>query len=467
MLANSASDTEEQWRVYAQARLSRDSRFDGRFFVAVKSTGIFCRPICPAKLPLEKNVEYFEHATQALHHGYRPCLRCRPDSAPSSFAWQGVTTTVKRGISLLSHIPSQPVSHVAERLGISERYLNKLLQSGLGLSAKQYQSLHRVLFAKQLLQQTEMTVDDVALSAGYGSSRQLQRAVQQYCKTTPSALRKSVKGNAPTVTLRLAYLPPYNWPQVRDFLKMRAIEGVEAVSDNSYQRYIRVKGEVGRIKAIHNAHANGFDIELRLPSLDGLHSIIEKIKGVLDLHADPQLIKASLHGAGLPLALIDEGIRLPGTWDVFESGCRAIVGQQVSVKAAIGQASLLAKQLHSPIGTVTCPGFAFPSPQQVASSDVSFLRMPNARKQALISFASLFAQQPSATTPDDDAIMAIKGVGQWTLDYIKMRGEKDPDVYLAGDLIVKKMAAKYPVSAEKAAPWRSYLTLQLWELSKR
>ena len=143
------------------------------------------------------------------------------------------------------------------------------------------------------------------------------------------------------------------------------------------------------------------------------------------------------------------------------------MGQQVSVKAAIGQASLLAKQLHSPIGTVTCPGFAFPSPQLVASSDVSFLRMPNARKQALISFASLFAQQPSGTTPEDDAIMAIKGVGQWTLDYIKMRGEKDPDVYLAGDLIVKKMAAKYPVSAEKAAPWRSYLTLQLWELSKR
>lgn len=457
----------EKLQMYAQARMSRDRRFDGRFFVAVTSTGIFCRPICPAKLPLEKNVVYYEHASQALHHGFRPCLRCRPDSAPESYAWQGVTTTVKRALSLLSEIPQQPIGNIANRLGIGERYLNKLMQQSMGISAKEYQSFHRVLFAKKLLQQTQMSITEVACSADYCSARQLQRAIQRYCKTTPSQLRTSASTNTLPIALRLSFIGPYNWPQVRDFLAMRAIDGIEKVTAESYHRVIEVAGKKGSFTATYNEKDHGFDVSLVLQDIRSLYATLEKIKTLLDLNADPYAIEQSLQNAGIPSDALLAGLRLPGTWDVFESGCRAIVGQQVSVKAAIGQATLLANTLHKQQTDADSTRVCFPNARTVAQSDLSFLRMPESRKRTLKNFAIFMANNEGAETLEDDAILAIKGIGQWTLDYINMRGKKAPDVYLAGDLIVRKMAAKYPLNPKRAAPWRSYLTLQLWEMSNQ
>ena len=215
-IKDSAHVDNEHRDTYAKARVSRDARFDGRFFVAVKTTGIFCRPICPAKLPDEKNVTYYNHAAKAMSDGFRPCLRCRPDSAPSSFAWLGVGTTVTRALTLLSDIPVQSISTISSRLGISERYLNKLMVSHTGLSPKQYQDLQRVLFAKQLLQQSTMKLTDIAFSAGYASTRQLQRAVQTYCKKTPTELRSKRHTALPEISLRLHFRPPYHWQQVRE-----------------------------------------------------------------------------------------------------------------------------------------------------------------------------------------------------------------------------------------------------------
>ena len=464
-IKDSAHVDNEHRDTYAKARVSRDARFDGRFFVAVKTTGIFCRPICPAKLPDEKNVAYYNHAAKAMSDGFRPCLRCRPDSAPSSFAWLGVGTTVTRALTLLSDIPVQSISTISSRLGISERYLNKLMVSHTGMSPKQYQDLQRVLFAKQLLQQSTMTLTDIAFSAGYASTRQLQRAVQTYCKKTPTELRSKRHSALPEISLRLHFRPPYHWPQVRDFLALRAIRGVEMVFENTYSRYISVKGESGFISATFNDRANGFDVKMRLPNLAYVYKTVEQIKQLLDLHAAPELIEKSLLAAGLPDNLLTKGLRLPGTWTVFESGCRAIVGQQVSVKAAINQAGLLAQHLGAVITEEPVEPnqhYCFPEPEAVANSDLAFLRMPNARKHALRNFAVLFC---NGNQPTYDEILSIKGVGQWTLDYLKMRGERDPDVYLAGDLIIRKMAEKYPVLPQEAAPWQSYLTLQLWQLS--
>ncbi len=211
----------------AKARLSRDPRFDGRFFVAVKTTGIFCRPICPARLPKEENVTYFQHATQAMAQGYRPCFRCRPDSAPRSAAWKGVGATINRALSLLSVIPIERVADIATRLGISERYLNKLVVNAVGIPPKQFQNMQRALFAKQLIQQTHLSMTDIAITAGYQSLRQLQRAIEQYCATSPTQLRKREPVQQKTISLFLSYRPPYNWPYVRDFLATRAIEGME------------------------------------------------------------------------------------------------------------------------------------------------------------------------------------------------------------------------------------------------
>ena len=459
--------------VFSKARLSRDPRFDGRFFVAVKTTGIFCRPICPARLPKEENVTYFEHATQAMAQGYRPCFRCRPDSAPRSAAWKGVGATVSRALSLLSAIPIESVAEIACRLGISERYLNKLVVNAVGISPKQFQNMQRALFAKQLIQQTHLSMTDVSVTAGYQSLRQLQRAVEQYCGTSPTQLRKKQGAEQKSISLFLAYRPPYNWPYVRDFLAARAIEGMELVTENSYQRYFSSHSSAGVFKAEHDQARNGFNVDIDMPDLRALHTVIENIKLVLDLHADPLLIERSLIQAGLSQKQLTSGLRLPSAWSVFESGCRAIVGQQVSVKAAIGQVTLLVHQLGERVSNVvssqdfdteTGECYSFPTPETVADNNLEFLRMPQARKNALRSFAQLFVGD---SMPAHEDILAIKGVGPWTLDYLKMRGERNPDIYLGGDLIVRKVAQLYPVEPDKAAPWRSYLTLQLWQLSNQ
>lgn len=458
-----------------KARLSRDPRFDGTFFVAVKTTGIFCRPICPAKLPNEENVTYYQHATTAMAHGFRPCFRCRPDSAPHSPAWSGVGATVNRAIALLSVIPSESVSGVAARLGISERYLNKLMVNALGLSPKSFQNMHRALFAKQLIQQSSLSITDVAFTAGYQSLRQLQRAMAQYCDTTPSQLRKHQSHTEQQITLFLSYRPPYNWPYVRQFLALRAIPRMERVTEDTYERWFEWEGADGYFSVKHDPKRSGFSVALTLSNLMHLHRVIENIKAMLDLNADPILIEESLTKAGLAPQQLTSGLRLPSAWSVFESGCRAIVGQQVSVKAAIGQVSLLVHHLgrqaihlqdnldaHDEKAPAQLPVY-FPTPDNVASSDLGFLRMPQARKNAIRQFASLFAQ---SKMPSHDDILSIKGIGQWTLDYLKMRGERNPDVYLSGDLIVRKTAVKFVVRSEDAAPWRSYLTLQMWQLSE-
>ncbi len=459
--------------VFSKARLSRDPRFDGRFFVAVKTTGIFCRPICPARLPLEENVTYYQYATQAMKEGYRPCFRCRPDSAPNSPAWKGVGATITRSLSLLSSIPIQPVAEIASRLGISERYLNKLVVNAIGISPKQFQNMQRALFAKQLIQQTQLSMTDVAVTAGFQSLRQLQRSVEQYCNTSPTQLRKKRVTTQKNITLFLSYRPPYNWPYVRAFLAARAVEGVEKITENSYARYFSENGNLGAFKAEHISARHGFEVQIDMSDLNCLYRIIDNIKMVLDLHADPLLIEESLLQAGLPDHLLTEGLRLPSAWSVFESGCRAIVGQQVSVKAAIGQVTLLCHKLGSkaPDNVFSIDqnmnrqkSYCFPTPEAVATNSLEFLRMPKARKEAVRHFAGLFLD---GNNPSHEAILAIKGVGQWTLDYLKMRGERNPDIYLNGDLIVRKMAAQYPIEPDKAAPWRSYLTLQLWQLSNQ
>ncbi|BFT31890.1 AlkA N-terminal domain-containing protein [Alteromonas sp. D210916BOD_24] len=476
-LDQSAESKGQADTVLSAARMSRDARFDGKFFVAVKTTGIFCRPICPAKLPKEENVVYYTQAAKAMSDGFRPCFRCRPDSAPSSSAWLGVNATVHRGMSLLSAIPVQNIETIASRLGISERYLYKLFTSALGISPKQYQNMHRALFAKQLIQQTCLSMTEVAFSAGYQSLRHLQRAMEQYCAATPSQLRQHQRGQHKTLRLFLSYRPPYNWPYVRAFLATRAIKHMENVSENSYERFFAFNGASGHMRVTHDVKRHGFIAEIVLSDLTYLHQTVENIRSMLDLNADPVLIEQGLLRSGLNKEALTPGIRLPSTWSVFESGCRAILGQQVSVKAAVAHVSLLVEHLSTPSQdeqSVTPQSStisrAFPTAKAIASSDLHFLRMPLARKAALREFAQLFAEKDVDGLhdwPTHEHMLAIKGVGPWTVDYLKMRGERNPDVYLGGDLIVRKTAEKYPLTPSSAAPWRSYLTLQLWHLSDK
>ncbi|GGD78963.1 AlkA N-terminal domain-containing protein [Lacimicrobium alkaliphilum] len=441
---------------FQQARITRDKRFDGVFFVAVKSTGIFCRPVCPAVLPKEQNVTYYRLAEQAMGDGFRPCLRCRPDSAPGSCAWKGVDTTVERALSLLNAFPDLSLQQIAEKLGISDRYLRGLFQQHLGLSPKRYQLYQQLLFAKQLLHQTSLSIEQVAQAAGFQSARRLQDNVRQHLQLTPRQIRGKQEYTRP-LELKLSFRPPYNWPQVRDFLALRAVPQMEWVEQDSYARTFRLDGRQGWFHARFDETNDCFVVKLEMQPLDNLKSVTDQIRRILDLDADMPVIGTALTNSGIAQPLLVPGLRLPGVWAPFEAGCRAILGQQVSVKAAIGLLTRLTDICGQPVDR----GRLFPLPEAIADADLSSLGMPSSRRETLRRFAHYCLQHREH---DPDALLNIKGIGPWTVSYIKLRGYSQPDIWLDSDLVIKKQIANYALQPDQAAPWRSYLTLQLWSM---
>lgn len=444
--------------LYQQARLSRDPRFDGSFFVAVKTTKIFCRPICPATLPLEKNVEYFVMAQQAMQQGFRPCLRCRPDSAPSSNAWQGVVTTVKRASQLLHTHHELSISDIANKLGIGERYFRQLFQDQLGVSPKQFQLFDQILFAKHLLHQSNLTIEQVAQSSGFNNARRLQIQMKKVTGLSPSQVRQQQHEIKQDIQLIMAFRPPYNWPHIRNFLALRAIPCIETIKTHSYARTF-ISGDCkGWFKARFDGTNNQFKLHIKLDNIKYLAQVLRNIERVLDVSADIQAIQHQLTLCGIPPENLLEGMRLPGVWLPFEAGCRAILGQQISVKAAIN----LVTQLVQELGEKTDEVQYFPSPENMASHDLLFLKIPDSRRQTLIRFAAFCEQHPSA---DIDDWLSIKGIGPWTVAYAKMRGLSSPDIWLDSDLVIKNQLKKFAINSDNARPWRSYLTLQLWNLA--
>lgn len=455
-----------------KARLARDPRFDGLFFVGVKSTGIFCRPICKARMPLEKNVAYYNNAVSAMDAGFRPCLMCRPDSAPGSYAWKGVETTVERGVQLITTHLALSIAQIAEKLGISARYFTKLFEQHLHISPKRYQLLSRLLFAKQLLHESSLPIEQVAHACGFSAAKPLQYHMKTNTGLTPSQIRRANSSSrisktvkVSEVVLYLSYRPPYQWCHIRDFFKVREIHSNEKVDDDSISKMLRVNGETIAFTALHQAHENRFKVTFSLENLALLKDGIAALKKMLDLNCEPYAIAESLAHSGFPSEFILPGLRLPGVVDRFEAGCRAIVGQQVTVKAAVGQLNLLQQTLNPQL---TCPALhAFVSPQQVADADLSFLKMPNARKATLTALAKFMLDNPAA---DIEQWLSIKGIGAWTVNYVTMRNSETPDIFLEGDLVVRKQLERLArqdlhIEPLRSAPWRSYLTLSLWHLA--
>ncbi|WP_165313239.1 DNA-3-methyladenine glycosylase 2 family protein [Vibrio ziniensis] len=438
-----------------KARLSRDARFDGQFYVAVKTTGIFCRPICPANLPKEENVEYFLNQAQALQAGYRPCLRCRPDSAPSSWAWKGVETTFIRALSMIDsgQLQSHSLSDLANRLGISDRYLRQLFQTHLGMSPKQYAQYHQLMFAKQLLHNSQMAITDIGFACGFNSTRRFNDAFQKVLQLTPSQVRKEQVQVTAKNQLSLAYRGPFDWSHMLAFYRLRAIHGLETVDDNSYARYVGLSQGKGWFKASKNSNTH-LDIEFELESMADLRQLVVKLRRLFDLDVDIVAVENQLEQAA-PGLVKTSGIRIPGVWNAWEAGVRAILGQQVSIKAAIGQLNLLTETL-----TPLREDVSFPSPEQVAKADLSFLRMPQSRKDTLSRFAQYMLEH---FDEDVDQWLNLKGVGPWTVNYARLRGLSDSDCFLDTDLVVKKALVGYPqLNKQKVAPWGSYATFHCW-----
>nr|WP_168710984.1 Ada metal-binding domain-containing protein [Ningiella ruwaisensis] len=448
-----------------KARLSRDPRFDGKFFILVKSTGIFCRPVCKVKAPLEKNVEYSPSAIDAMQRGYRPCLRCRPDAAPHSFAWKGVSTSVQRAVHLLTTCLQQDVSTIAARMGISSRYLHKLMQENLQIAPKRFRLLHQILLAKRLLQGSNMSVEQVAQGAGFSSARQLQTHIKKEMGLSCSQIRQAGKNEHPVTTpetrLFLSYIGEYDWPLIRDFFAKRAVHQNERVLQSSIKKVFWIENTPIAVEMEYCADEKGFEISFDCKHLLHTQAIIDHANTMLDLSANSYVISDALLSAGLQAAEINSGIRIPGINDKFEAGVRAILGQQVSVAAAINKLNQFQDALTNDSG-------AFVRPEQVLKSDLAFLKMPNARKEALKNFAQMMSEDPNANF---EKWLDIKGIGPWTVNYVRLRANRETDVFLDSDLIIKQRIAAFESAGRNldhkaAAPWRSYLTLSLWNLPK-
>ena len=458
-------------QLYKRARLARDARFDGVFFTAVKTTGIYCRSICPANPPLEKNVEYHESAVSAAHAGFRPCLRCRPDSAPESSAWLGSETTFQRALSLIQQGALQQGSLVslADRLGVSDRYLRDLFQQNLGTSPIKYSVYQQCLFAKQLLHETDLAITDIAYAAGFNSVRRFNEAIKQQLGLAPREIRKSDKNSSGGISLKLYYRPPYAWQQLMAFLQSRVIPGLEWAEGNSYGRTFSYKDAEGffTISAVPDKHR--FDLFISVNNTQYLSQIVQRIRLMFDVDAPIERIDDVLQAQVGGLINYQPGLRVPGIWNSFEAGMRAILGQQISVAAARKLVIAMVENLGQPIEFAETPAqFLFPEPAAVVDHSLDFFRMPQSRKDTIRRLAEYFlkceASEDIKASEDIDAWLDIKGIGPWTVNYVKVRASKDPDIWLVGDAGLKnalKGLDKMP-DLEKAKPWRSYLTLQMW-----
>ena len=472
---------------------TRDARFDGRIFIAVRTTRIYCRPICPARTPKRENVTFFATASAAQEAGYRPCLRCRPESSPDLGAWRGTSNTVSRALTLIGEgaLDGEAVDALAERLGIGERQLRRLFRQHLGASPIAVAQTRRVLFAKQLIVETTMPMAEVALAAGFNSIRRFNATFQILYQRPPRELRRSklIDGEqtgAEGITLKLPYAPPYDWDAMIDFLGARAIRGIEAVDNRwRYRRSIALDGAQGVISVEPDDREPALRVSIRFPQVSALSGIVRRVRRIFDLSADPLAIRDDLGRDPLlaPLVAKRPGLRVPGAWDGFEVAVRAILGQQITVVAAVNLAAKLVAEHGEPLQTVCGDGLThiFPTPDRIARANL--LGMPAARAQALSSVAAAASANPNFFSPSqtlEDAIAklrSIPGIGEWTAQYIAMRVLREPDAFPAADIGLLRALARSeegrPSTAEVIAraevwrPWRAYAAQHLWTVDTR
>ncbi|HYM04773.1 MAG TPA: AlkA N-terminal domain-containing protein [Stellaceae bacterium] len=474
---------------------TRDPRFDGRFFVGVTSTGIYCRPVCPARTPKFENCRFFPSAAAAQEAGFRPCLRCRPETAPDLAFWRGSSNTVSRALALIADGAldggEAGLEALAERLGVGGRQLRRLFKQHLGASPIAVAQTRRVLFAKQLLQETRMPMAEVALAAGFGSIRRFNETFRALFARPPRALRRASLSNPPDrplaetgVTLRLRYRPPYDWAAMLGHLRVRAVDGVEHVEGGVYRRSVALNGLAGSIDVAHLPKQESLAVTIRFPCVRSLPAIVARTRRVFDVGADIETIGAHLARDPLlaPLVARRPGLRAPGGWDGFELAVRAILGQQISVEAARRLAGklvgLFGETLPRDHGGHPAVTRVFPTPERLASADLAALGMPGARRASLTALAEAAIADPQLFRPFGtiEEAMArlrrIRGIGEWTAQYIALRALREPDAFPASDIGLLRGApgldGRRPTPAalldraEPWRPWRAYAAQHLW-----
>jgi AraC family transcriptional regulator of adaptative response / DNA-3-methyladenine glycosylase II len=456
---------------------SRDRRFEGRFVLAVTSTGIYCRPGCPAKIPARRNVRFLPSPAAAEVAGFRPCRRCRPDASPDSAAWNGTAATVTRALRLIDEgaLDRGGVEALAMRLGMSGRHLRRLFLDRLGATPKSVALTRRAHFARKLIEETGLSMTAVAFAAGFGSVRRFNGMVRRTFRCAPGEFRRGTGGAAAGIALRLPYHAPLDWEALLDFLAARAIPGVEAVEGSRYRRTIRADGAPGFLEVTPATGGQALLLRFVSPPGAGLDRIVRRVRRLFDLDADPVRIGRDLACDPLlaPTMRAHPGLRVPGAWDGFETTVRAILGQQVSVRGATTMAGRLVAALGEPVPS---PGggltHLFPAPADVARADLSRLGVPAARRACLLAVARAVASGSLAldgAASLEDAVArltALPGVGPWTAQYVALRALGEPDAFPAGDLALKRETglseAALVSRAEAWRPWRAYAAMALW-----
>ncbi|WP_322046488.1 AlkA N-terminal domain-containing protein [Paraburkholderia sp. J67] len=489
-------DTPESDACYLALK-AHDARFDGSFFAAVTSTGIYCRPVCRVKIPRRENLRFYHHAAEAEAAGFRPCLRCRPELAPRAASWS--TEDASRILALqAARLMDEPdawkhmapadravgrsggglMTQIAQKLGVSDRHLRRIFESHFGVSPLQYLQTRRLLAAKQLIADTQLPMVQVALSSGFASVRRFNDAFSRHYGLNPSALRRaSSTPDGQGVSVRLGWRPPYDVPAMLGFLRLRALPGVEQVTDREFTRtlrlvqgaqslggWLRVRFDEERTHAVLTASDS---LAAALPTL------INRVRAALDLDADPIAIHATLHSA-FPAS---DGVRVPGTLDGFELAVRAVLGQQITVAAARTLGARLVAAFGDSIATpVAGLDRLFPTPAALACASgdaLGQLGITRQRQAALHALAHAVLEGRIALHPGVDVattcanLRALPGIGDWTAQYIALRALRWPDAFPAGDVALQKAlgvsnARAAAQAAESWRPWRGYSVLRVW-----
>jgi AraC family transcriptional regulator, regulatory protein of adaptative response / DNA-3-methyladenine glycosylase II len=464
-----------------QAAASKDARFDGVFFGAVTTTGIYCRPSCPAMTPKREHMRFYQTAAAAQQAGFRACKRCRPDASPGSPEWNIRADMAARAMRLIADgvVDREGVAGLARSLGYEQRQVRRVLTAELGASPLALARAQRAQTARVLVETTNLPMGDIAFAAGFASIRQFNATILEVFDTPPSQLRERAARGAPPappgmLCLRLPYRPPIDLPRLFGFLAARAVPGVEEVTARTYRRSITLPNGPGLLSLRIIDSASWVECELELDDLRDVTAAVQRCRRLLDLDADPDAVSGFLAPDEVvgPLARACPGRRSPGHVDGDELAMRAVLGQQVSVAAARRLAARLAaaygKPLARPSGTLT---HCFPDAATIAAADPAALPMPAARARALVTLARALASGEIALHPGADReeaaarLLALPGIGPWTVAYTRMRALSDPDAFPATDGGVLRALAGLGAGVTAAArwrPWRSYAVHHLW-----
>lgn len=465
----------KQEDIYYQAMLARDPRFDGKFFVGVKTTGIYCRPICPAR-PKRENVEFFASHLQAEREGYRPCLRCRPESAPRSPAWMGTSALVQRALKILHEqdVLDFNENDFASRFGVTARHLRRLFVKEIGKTPKQIAFENRLNLSRKLISETSLSISDAALASGFKSIRRFNSAFKDRFKKSPREIRRVKTSQHDALIVSLSYRPPFDFSGLMKTYKNHRVGHLERFDEGKMMRIVHFNNNIGTVIISDNPDRSCLKIEIDFPETSAIFHILAKVRAMFDLDSDPVIIANALEkDPGLKKILKKyPGIRLPSGWDGFEVAISAILGQLVSVERGRFLVHDLVQMTGSDSGMKNEDGQAiklFPTPEQILNADLEKLKTTRVRKQTLRDFSKALLEKSISLEPTQDvdafikSVLKIRGIGPWTAHYMALKVLRSTDTFPATDLILARaLESHHPDMLTRVRPWRGYAAALFW-----